>query len=176
MQRLGIPYTVSGLVQCLKLSSICLYQPTHIAWKQASLILSEFMAAVLNHSPQLISYSFLPFPQSALMSDLVIHFSLLPPCLTLGTSTWYTSPTWTFLESSLASYQLCDPMDCSPPGSLSMGFSRQEYWSELPFPSPGESSQTRDRTLVLLHCRQILSEPPGKLWLTLGQLSDSLLD
>ena len=30
---------------------------------------------------------------------------------------------------------LCDPMDCSPPGSLSMGFYRQEYWSELPFPS-----------------------------------------
>ena len=33
---------------------------------------------------------------------------------------------------------LCDPMDCSlhqaPP---SMGFSRQEYWSGLPFPSPG---------------------------------------
>ena len=24
---------------------------------------------------------------------------------------------------------LCDPMDCSPPGSLSMEFSRQEYWS-----------------------------------------------
>ena len=33
---------------------------------------------------------------------------------------------------------LCHPMDCSPPGSpLSMGFSRQEYWSGLPFPSPG---------------------------------------
>ena len=32
---------------------------------------------------------------------------------------------------------LCDPMDNSPPGSfLSMGFSRQEYWSKLPFPSP----------------------------------------
>ena len=26
----------------------------------------------------------------------------------------------------------------SPPGSLSMGFSRQEYWSALPFPSPGD--------------------------------------
>ena len=24
---------------------------------------------------------------------------------------------------------LCDPMDCSLPGSSSMGFSRQEYWS-----------------------------------------------
>ena len=29
---------------------------------------------------------------------------------------------------------LFDPMDSS---SLSMGFSRQEYWSGLPFPSPG---------------------------------------
>ena len=31
---------------------------------------------------------------------------------------------------------LCDPMDCSPPGFSSTGFSRQEYWSGLPFPSP----------------------------------------
>ena len=31
---------------------------------------------------------------------------------------------------------LCDPMDCSPPGSRSLGFSRQEHWSGLPFPSP----------------------------------------
>ena len=28
-------------------------------------------------------------------------------------------------------------MDCSPPGSLSMGFSRQEFWSGLPWPPPG---------------------------------------
>ena len=31
---------------------------------------------------------------------------------------------------------LCDPMDCSLPASLSMEFSKQEYWSGLPFPSP----------------------------------------
>ena len=31
---------------------------------------------------------------------------------------------------------------------LSMGFSRQEYWSGLPFPSPGESSPPRDRIQV----------------------------
>ena len=30
---------------------------------------------------------------------------------------------------------LCDPMDCSLP--LSVGFSRQEYWSTLPFPIAG---------------------------------------
>ena len=33
---------------------------------------------------------------------------------------------------------------------LSMGLSRQEYWSGLPFPSPGESSRPRDRTQVSL--------------------------
>ena len=32
--------------------------------------------------------------------------------------------------------------------SPSMGFSRQEYWSGLSFPSPGESSRPRDRTQV----------------------------
>ena len=31
---------------------------------------------------------------------------------------------------------LCDPMDCQTP--LLMGFSRQEYWSGLPFPPPGD--------------------------------------
>ena len=31
---------------------------------------------------------------------------------------------------------LCDPMGCQPP--LSIGFSRKEYWSGLPFPSPGD--------------------------------------
>ena len=31
---------------------------------------------------------------------------------------------------------LCDPRDGSPEGSPSLGFSRQEHWSGLPFPSP----------------------------------------
>ena len=32
---------------------------------------------------------------------------------------------------------LCDPMAIACQAPLSMGFSRQEYWSGLPFPSPG---------------------------------------
>ena len=32
---------------------------------------------------------------------------------------------------------LCDSVDCSQ-ALLSMGFPRQEYWSGLPFPSPGD--------------------------------------
>ena len=34
---------------------------------------------------------------------------------------------------------LCGPLDCSPcQAPLSMGFSGQEYWSGLPFPTPGD--------------------------------------
>ena len=42
---------------------------------------------------------------------------------------------------------------CQAP--LSMGFSRQEYWSGLPFPSPGVFP-TQESNPGLLHCRQIL--------------------
>ena len=36
---------------------------------------------------------------------------------------------------------LCNPMEDSPPGSPSLGFSRQEHWSRLPFPSPMHESR-----------------------------------
>ena len=36
---------------------------------------------------------------------------------------------------------LCDPIDGSPPGSPSLGFSRQGHWSGLPFPSPVHESE-----------------------------------
>ena len=35
---------------------------------------------------------------------------------------------------------LCDPMTVAHQAPLSMGFSRQEYWSWLSFPSPGDLS------------------------------------
>ena len=33
---------------------------------------------------------------------------------------------------------LCDPMDCSPPGSSVHGIFQQEYWGGLPCPPPGD--------------------------------------
>jgi len=36
---------------------------------------------------------------------------------------------------------LCDPIDGSPPGSPALGYSRQEHWSGLPFPSPMHESE-----------------------------------
>ena len=36
---------------------------------------------------------------------------------------------------------LCNPVDGSPPDFPSVGFSRQEHWSGLPFPSPVHESE-----------------------------------
>ena len=50
---------------------------------------------------------------------------------------------------SLSRVQLfATPWTVAHPVPLSMGFSKQEYWIGLPFPSPWESSRPRDRTLV----------------------------
>ena len=50
------------------------------------------------------------------------------------------------LLSRFSRVRLCDPIDGSPPGSLSLGFSRQEHWSELPFTSPMHQSEKWKRS------------------------------
>ena len=51
---------------------------------------------------------------------------------------------WMDLESviqkvkSLSRVQLCDPMNCSPPGSSVHGILQQKYWRGVPSPSPGD--------------------------------------
>ena len=75
---------------------------------------------------------------------------------------------WKWKGNCSAVFDCCDPpwtvAHKAPP---SMEFSRQEYWSGLPFPSPGDlpdpgilsrgSSQTRDQTHLCISCigRQI---------------------
>ena len=54
-----------------------------------------------------------------------------------------------------------DPMDlwtAAHQAPLSVGFSRQEYWSALPCPSPGNLPEPgiEPVSLRLLHCRWIL--------------------
>ena len=46
---------------------------------------------------------------------------------------------------------LCDPVDCSLPGSSIMGFSRQEYWSGLPLPSPIRPSSPPKCAFAIVH-------------------------
>ena len=40
------------------------------------------------------------------------------------------------------------PMDYSRQAPLSMGFSRQEYWSGLPFPLPGDLPDSVNQTRI----------------------------
>ena len=66
----------------------------------------------------------------------------------------------------------CNPMDRSPPGSLSIEFSRQEYQNGLSFPSPGDlpNPETGPRSPVLqTDC--LPSEPPGRPILCLYKVS-----
>jgi len=47
--------------------------------------------------------------------------------------------------------------------SLSMGFSKQEYWSGLPFPSPGDLPDPGiEPESPTLEADALTSEPPGK--------------
>ena len=60
--------------------------------------------------------------------------------------------------------RLCaTPRTVAHQASLSMGFSRQEYWSGLPFPSPEDLHDPgiKPRSPAL-QVDSLLSEPPGK--------------
>ena len=51
----------------------------------------------------------------------------------------------------------------------SMEFSRQEYWSGLPFPSPGDLPNPGiEPGSPALQADALLSEPPGKPWWNKG--------
>ena len=73
-----------------------------------------------------------------------------------------------WLSHSVIIQLFVTPQTVAHQASLSMGFSRQEYWSELPFPSPGDLPNPGTEPVCLmsnLHWQagSLPSEPPGKL-------------
>ena len=59
---------------------------------------------------------------------------------------------------------LCNPLSCSLPGSSVQEFSRQEYWSGLPFPSPGDLSDPGIKPgSPALAAGFFTPEPPGRV-------------
>ena len=61
---------------------------------------------------------------------------------------------------------LCDPMDLAHQAPPSMEFSRQEYWSGLPFPSPVDFPNLGIKPgSPALRADALLSEPPGNPWI-----------
>ena len=61
---------------------------------------------------------------------------------------------------------ICDPRDCTHQAPLPMGFSRQEYWSGLSCPSPGDLSdpgvKPKSPVSPALQVDSSPSEPLGK--------------
>ena len=70
-------------------------------------------------------------------SVLLFVCDSLPALQTAGSCALFV-PLWMRAKLLQSCLILCDPMDYSPWGSLSMGFSRQEYWSGLSCPPPGD--------------------------------------
>ena len=61
---------------------------------------------------------------------------------------------------------VCDPMDCSLPGSLTMGYPKQEYWNRLQFSTPGDipnsGIEAPSPEMPALAGLFFTTEPPGK--------------
>ena len=58
---------------------------------------------------------------------------------------------------------LCDPWTVAHQAPPSRGFSRQEYWSGLPFPSPGDLPDPGiEPRFPRLQADALISAPPGK--------------
>ena len=91
---------------------------------------------------QVEPHSIIPLPFFSFIAyiwNLKIH-CLFCACAQLLSHSWLFVTPWTL------AYQ----------APLSMGFSRQEYWSRLPFPPPGDSSQPRDWTCISYIGRWVL--------------------
>ena len=74
-----------------------------------------------------------------------------------------SQPGW-FLCVTQSCPTLCNPMDLAHQVPLSMELSRQEYWSGLPFPSPGDLPDPGIKLQSpALHVDSFQSKPPGKI-------------
>ena len=136
-------------------------------WPLGILSVSSYLSLTYAHYVFfiLLLFSALPLLLSTVRCSRLILCIFCLPCLGIGgfsKEPWFLLLEWyqktqsghwvcSFpLEcpSSAAaakSLQLCptlrDPIDGSPPVSPSLGFSRQEHWSGLPFPSPMHESE-----------------------------------
>ena len=117
--------------------------------------------------PRQEDWSGLPFPSPGDLPNPRI--GLVSPALASGF--FITSTTWEalFLTSGGGGFvaKLCPtlatPWTVACQAPVSMGFSRQHYWSGLPFPSPGDLPKLgiKPRSPAL-QAHSLLPEPPGK--------------
>ena len=70
-----------------------------------------------------------------------------------------------FISHTVVSDSFASPWTVAHQVPLSMEFSRQEYWSGVPFPSPGDlPDQGREPRSSALQADSLPSESPGKTY------------
>ena len=86
-------------------------------------------------------------PNSSLWAQPPFPFYRMHVCVKSLSRVWLFATPWTVTHQA----------------PLSMGFSRQEYWSALPFPSPGDLPNPGiEPRYPALQADALSSEPPGK--------------
>ena len=114
-------------------------------------------------------WSGLPFPPPEDLPDPEIEpASLTSPALAgrffTTRATWKAwDEKWSEVKSLSRVWLFATPWTVAHQAPPSMGFSRQEYWSGLPFPSPGDlpNPGIKPRSPAL-QADALTSEPPGK--------------
>ena len=100
-------------------------------------------------------------PMGTKRKSYVINNVYIPLCVSLSLVT-----NWKWKKESEVAQScptLCNPMDSSHQDPLSMWFSRQEYWSGVPFPSPGDPlNPVIEPWSPALWADTLPSEPPGR--------------
>ena len=79
-----------------------------------------------------------PFTIHPIVTLLILYISIQHKKVKKKTNLFQVHPVCMCAQLIQWSPTLCDPMDCSPSGSTVHRISRQEYWSGLPFPTPGD--------------------------------------
>ena len=76
------------------------------------------------------------------------YITIKDPLYSTGNSTQYSVVTYMGKEAAAAAAKslqsclaLCDLWTVAHQAPLSIGFSRQEHWNGLPFPSPGKEAR-----------------------------------
>ena len=88
---------------------------------------------------------------------------LMSPALPGGSFTTSAPPGKVKVKSLSRVRLFATPWNVAPQALLSMGFSRQEYWSGVPFPSPGDLPDPGiEPRSPALEADALTSEPPGK--------------
>ena len=110
-------------------------------------------------SPRILEW--VPYPFSRGSSCPRNHWGLLNCMQILYQLSYQGVSEWV---KSLSRVQLfATPWSVAHQAPPSMGFSRQEYWSGLPFPSPGDLPNPGiEPRSPILQADALTSEPPGK--------------